>query len=97
MELLELVLPPSVLIMMNCNIFCSAIQFFSQMMPRSVGVMHSPSVCKGHIQAVLAPNSMHLVLMAVELTEDCPCWFLFCALCPSKTMSSSQLKAAFKD
>lgn len=34
---------------------------------------------------------MHLVLMAVELTEDCPCCFLVCALCPSK-MLSSQLK-----
>ena len=33
--------------------------------------------------------------MAMELTEDCPCWFLICVLCPSKTLSS-HLKC-FKD
>lgn len=38
---------------------------------------------------------MQLVLMAVELTEDCPCWFLACAFCPSRTFSN-QLKY-FKD
>lgn len=43
----------------------------------------------------LGSNSMHLVLMAVELTEDCPCWVLVYGLCPSKTQSG-QLKY-FKD
>lgn len=38
---------------------------------------------------------MQLVLMAVELTEDCPCWFLVCAFCPSRTFNN-QLKY-FKD
>lgn len=75
MELLELVLSLSALPMMVCKAFCSAIRLFSQVMPGSTVVMHRPSKCKDVYRESLGPNSVRLVLMALELSEDSPCGF----------------------
>lgn len=52
-ELLELVLSLSALLMMGCKLFYLAIGLLSQVMPRSIGIMHSPSKHKDVIQRVL--------------------------------------------